>query len=123
MVRISRSLDIDVILGHACHAATSRTHTADVDTRSSGVGARLCDRVVNHSLQPAGLLRCDVQADYDRRTYRGEKRCVPGRAPDGALRRRICIPILRRAERLLPPETVPAADTVMANDFRCRRSS
>jgi short-subunit dehydrogenase len=63
LVRIGRSLGTGVILGHACHAATSRAHTADVDTRRSGVGARLGDRVVNRRLQPAGLLRCAVQAE------------------------------------------------------------
>src|ERR1700730_17409105 len=57
--------------GHACYAATSGADTAHADTRCGGVGARLGHRVVNRRVQPAGLLRCAVQADNDRSRYGG----------------------------------------------------
>src|SRR6478672_3138299 len=104
------------------YARASGAVSTDDEAGCRGVSARLRHRMGDCCVEPTRVFRRFVQADNDRRGSRGGERRVRGRAQNGAIRCRIRESVLRRAERILSPQQIPAADAVVAEDFRCRPS-
>src|SRR5271156_6084228 len=91
------------------NGAPASPDTDSHDDRRGGRSDWVDHRLVHLRFEPSGIFRRSVQADHDRDRYRGLTRKVSGWAAYAALRRRIRYPLLRRAQRGLPPDPVREA--------------